>query len=240
MTLEFDHIREGLAGVARRIRGHAPFALKSAHAAFGSSVEILPLAAGDGAHAQVAASLAESFCSERWLDAFGRRFQEEVLAPHGGLAAVMAREPRFVAEWLQTTLLDRAQAAVDLWLEDMDAASLMMRRYGSAEAVENALRKCLKSAAFNTEEGGGRRIVVGTPGSPSGRSLRERLAESNTIAVAEFVTIPEDVVVCLELEDLSLSSAAADLVSGQPLLVDLAGKLMMRQDLNRVTLTPPD
>src|SRR5205823_1575833 len=156
--------------------------------------EILPLEARDFAEAAIA--FAETFCSERWLAAFGRRFQEEVLEPHGGLAALMAREPRLVAELFRTTLFQRVADAVDLWLEDTDAASLLIRRHGTAKEVENELRKCLKSAAFRSELRANRRIVVGTPGSPSGRSLRESLARSSTLERADFVTIPEDFVLC--------------------------------------------
>src|SRR5207248_4284742 len=75
-----------------------------------------------------------------------------------------------------------------------------------------------------------RRVVVATPGSPSGRSLRESLGDAPEIA--DLVTIPEDVVLCLELEDLSLAAAAADLVAGQPLLADLARKLATRDDVD--------
>ena len=165
--LEFDRIRHGLTDVAQRLHVHVPRSRNSAHAALGSSVEILPLAAVECT--EVANPLAESFCSERWLDAFGRRFQEEVLEPHGGLTVVMQREPRSIGEWFRTTLLDRVADAVGLWLEDMDAASLLMRQYGSAHEVENELSKCLKSAAFRAAERDSPRIVVGTPGSPSGR-----------------------------------------------------------------------
>jgi hypothetical protein len=201
-------------------------------------VEILPRAASDCS--EVADGLAESFCSAHWLDTFRRQFQEEVLEPHGGLTAVMGREPRSAEDWLQGALMDRVAVAVDLWLEDMDAASLLLRRYGSAQEVENELRRCLKSAAFRAPEQGERRIVVGTPGSPSGRSLRERLAASSAIGIAEFVTIPEDVVICLELENLRLSSLAAGLVSGQSQLVDLAARLKTREDVDWLPLDRPD
>jgi hypothetical protein len=235
---EFERIGEGLSGIARRFRQEAVRARTSVHPTIGSSMEILP--AGADAGPGVAESLAASFCSLRWLGAFGRQFQEEILEPHGGLAAIMARDPRHVGEWFQSTLLERVAVAVDLWLGDMDAASLLMRRHGSAEEVENELRKCLKSSVFRTPGAGGRRLVVCTPGSPSGRSLRERLAASNSIEVDEFVTIPEDVAICLEIENTGLASIAAGLTSGQSLVVDLAGKLMTREDVTWTALAPSD
>jgi len=70
------------------------------------------------------------------------------------------------------------------------------------------------------------------PESPSGRSLRESLAKSvSLLSIADFVSIPDDVVFCLEIENLSFYSVLARLVSGQPWLTDLAPKLVTREDV---------
>ena len=51
------------------------------------------------------------------------------------------------------------------------------------------------------------------------------------------MSIPDDVVLCLEIEDLSFSSVLAGLASGQPWLTELAPKLVSRQDVAWPELT---
>jgi hypothetical protein len=83
--------------------------------------------------------------------------------------------------------------------------------------------------------------VIGIPNTPSGRSLRESLARSTgELKPCTFVSIPEDVVLCLELEGVDLSSAAADLVPDQPWLAELAAKLVTRKDVTWVDMAPSD
>jgi hypothetical protein len=75
-------------------------------------------------------------------------------------------------------------------------------------------------------------VTVGTPCSPSGRSLRESLAQSSVLpTIAEDIAIADDVVLCVEQENLSLAATAERIVADQPWLADLAPKLVTRHDV---------
>jgi hypothetical protein len=82
-------------------------------------------------------------------------------------------------------------------------------------------------------------MVVALPSSPSGRSLKEGLASMKAASlvaeaapsVVEFITIPDDIVLCLELEIESLPSVAAALIAEQPWLAELAPRLVSRKDV---------
>ncbi len=145
----------------------------------------------------------------------------------------MTRETCFVAEVFQETLFQRVGRAVDDWLSDSDAASILYQRYGSIEGVVRELIEAGKSTLLGHPRNAAQRLIVGLPDSPSGRSLRESLAKSaSELSISDFVSIPDDVVFCLEIENLSFSSVLAKLVSGQPWLTDLAPKLVSREDVD--------
>ena len=188
--------------------------------------------------AELRDTLVGSFWNENRLANLERQFHEEVLEPHGGLGVVMAREPGFQSEVFQETLFQRVGHSVDHWLKDSDAASILHHRHGSIESAVKELIQAGKSTLLGHPENAARRLVVGMPESPSGRSLRESMAGSaSVLASADFVSIPDDVVFCLEIEDLSFSSVLARLVSRQPWMTELAPKLVTREDIAWPELT---
>ena len=77
---------------------------------------------------ELGSSLTDAFCSDRRLGDIERRLQEEVLEAHGGLVAVMGREPRFATQLFQDDLFQRVAQGVEEWLEGWDAASVLLRR----------------------------------------------------------------------------------------------------------------
>jgi hypothetical protein len=171
--------------------------------------------------------------SERRLARLEQSFQDEVLDAYEGLTGVLSREPGFAAELFGTTLFQRVCLAVGHWQEGQDAASILHKRYGSMDAVVSELVRSWKTATFSFPDGGAQRLVAGVPGSPSGRSLRESLMKSaDALSIAEFVTIPDDVVLCLEAENISFASVSAELVEGQPWLAQLATRLVSRIDMD--------
>ena len=97
------------------------------------------------------------------------------------------------------------------------------------------MRELIKSGKSNLLGQSGNaveRLIVGLPDSPSGRSLRESLARSaSDFSIADFVSIPDDVVLYLEIENLCLSTVLARLTEGQPWLRQLAHKLVSRVDV---------
>jgi len=203
----------------------------SERGSLGYSIDLFPVDTIGLAELRV--EMAGAFSSERRLAKLERSFQDEVLEAYGGLSGVLLREPRFATELFGNTLFHRVCAAVGHWQEGQDAASILHKRYGSMDAVVNELARSWKTAMFGFPEHAAQRLVVGIPGSPSGRSLHESLMKSATfLSSSEFVTIPDDIVLCLEGEDLSFASVSAGLVGGQPWLAEVAAKLVSRIDID--------
>jgi hypothetical protein len=227
---ELVRLHQGLENVERLFEAKQPWFQSSERVSLGFSEDLLPvktLRLTELRHA-----LADSFCSQRRLSHLEKMLNEEVLQPLGGLAVVATREPRVLPQVFEN-MLHRVARAVDHWLESRDAASILLERYGSVEVAANELLHSWKSTTFGSPERACRRLIVGTPASPSGRSLRECLAKSASApSHFDFVTIPDDVVLCLELDNVSIAAVAADLVSGQSWLADLAPKLVSRKDVS--------
>ena len=120
--------------------------------------------------------LTAAFWNDRRLAGFEAGFQEEVLSPHGGLTGVLSRESRNQTEVFENDLFHRVASVVGRWLEGRDAASILLDRGGSLGAVIATLERSLAPLIAGLAGRPGHRLVVATPGSPAGRSLREGLA----------------------------------------------------------------
>jgi eukaryotic-like serine/threonine-protein kinase len=231
-----NRLQQGLEHVERSFAPKNPRFRNSQCATLGSSADLLPVQTASVA--ELRETFAGSFCSDRRLAYLERRFHEEVLEPHGGLTVVMTRESGFVTEVFQETLFRRVAGEVHDWLGDSDAASILYQRSGSIEGVVRELIRAGKSILHGHASNAAGRLILGLPSSPSGRSLRESLAKSaSELSITDFVSIPDDVVFCLEIENLSFYSVLAKLVSGQPWLTDLAPKLVSREDVDWPELT---
>jgi len=224
--------RQRLDAVGRLFLAKDPAFRSSERAALGRSAELLPVESGRPG--ELGTALADTFCSERRLASLDRRLQEEVLAAHGGLAAVMAREPRFLAEVVEKALFHRVAGAAGHWLKGQDAATVLHQRAGSIDGVVAELMACYRSSTSGLAERPGQRLTVALPRSRFGRSLRESLALAlapAALPIANFVKIPDDIVLCLEWEEWSFTSVAAALFSAQAWLAELAPKLVTRNDV---------
>ena len=225
-------LQQGLESVERSFAAKSPCFRNSQCERLGSSADLLPVQTAS--MVELRETFASSFCSDRRLADLERAFHEEVLRPHGGLSVVMVRETSFVAEVFQETLVRRVTRAVDDWLKDNDAASILYQRHGSIEGAARDLIELVNPTVLRrSETGAEERLIVGLPDSPWGRSLCERLAKSaNELSISAFVSIPDDIVFCLEIEKMRFSAVLRKLISGQPWLTDLAPKLLSREDVD--------
>ncbi len=231
-----NRLEQGLDKVEGTFAAKDPHFRNSQRASLGSSADLLPVQTAS--MAELRETFAGSFCSDRRLADLERKFHEEVLEPHGGLSVVMTREAHFLGAVFQETLYERVTSAVDAWLRDSDAASILYQRHGSIEGVVRELIEAGKSTLLGHHRSAAERLVVGLPDSPAGRSLRECLATSaSDPSIAGFISIPDDVVLCLEMENLCFSSVLAKLASEQPWLTELAPKLVSREDVAWPDLT---
>jgi serine/threonine protein kinase len=234
---ELARLHQGLEKLEHVFEPDPPRFRNSERGSLGFSIDLLPIEAPVAAEA--GGALAGVFCSDRRLARLERRIQEEVLSAHGGFAVVIAREPAALTEFLKSMLFPRVAGAVDDWLEGQGAAKLLRHRHGSIEGAADELVRRWQSASPGNCYRAGERLVLATPGNPSGRSLRECLAKTaGGLEFADFVTVPDDVVICLELENINLQVVADDLVSGQPWLAGLAAKLVTRIDVDWPGLDP--
>jgi len=225
-----NRLQQGLENVQATFAAKNPHFRNSQSTLLGSSIDLLPVQTAS--MGELLETFAGSFCSDRRLADLEGRFHEEVLEPHGGLSVVMTREACFVTELFQKTLFRRVTSAVDAWLKDSDAASILYQRHGSIEGVVSELIRSGKSTLFGQARNGTESLIVGLPDSPAGRSLRESLAKSaSDLPISDIVSIPDDVVLCLEIENQCFSSVLAKLTKEQPWLTELAPKLVSRQDV---------
>ena len=177
-------------------------------------------------------TLTDSFCSERRLASIERRFQEEVLEAHGGLVAVTEGDPRFLNQLFDNDLFHRVAHLVGQWLGGWDAVSILQHRCGSMKGAIGELIEFWKKTTPETADRPDQRVILALPSSPSGRSLREGLANTATATfVTDHVAIPDDIVLCVEFEDLSFSSVAASMGSAHSWIAELAPKLVSRKDV---------
>jgi eukaryotic-like serine/threonine-protein kinase len=228
---ELGQWHQRLAEAQRLFEAKDPGFQNSKRASLGHSIDLLPV--DTVSLAELRLVLASAFSSEPRLAKLDRSFQDEVLGAFGGLSGVLTGEPRFATELFGDTLFHRVCAAVDRWQEEQDAASILHKRYGSMDAVVAELARLWKSALFGFPEYAAQRLLVGTPDSPSGRSLREGLMKSaGFLSNSEFLTIPDDIVLCLEVQDLSFASVLAELIGGQSWLAEVAPKLVSRIDID--------
>jgi hypothetical protein len=225
-----NQLEQGLQRVEGTFAAKKPHFRNSQRTPLGSSTDLLPVQTAS--MAELRETFAGSFCSDRRLADLETSFHEEVLQPHGGLSVVMTREAWFLTTVFQETLFQRVTSAVDAWLSNSDAATILYQRNGSVEGAMRELIESGKSTLLGQPSNEVERLIVGLPDSPAGRSLRESLAKSaSDFSIADFVSIPDDVVLYLDIENLCLSSVLARLTAEQPWLTQLAHKLVSRIDV---------
>ncbi len=227
---ELNRMHQAIEHARRLFQGKLPRFAEYQRGAIGRTQEILPVTAGPPD--EIRDLLTAAFWSDRRLAGFEAGFQEEVLSPHGGLTGVLSRESRNQTEVFENDLFHRVASVVGRWLEGRDAASILLDRSGSLGAAIATLDRSLAPLIAGLAGRPGQRLVVATPGSPAGRSLREGLASAvSEPSVPHCVTIADDVVLCLEIENQSFTSVAAEMVAARPWISELAPKLVSRIDV---------
>ena len=227
---ELNRMHQAIEHTRRLFQGKLPRFAEYQRGAIGRTQEILPVTAGPPD--EIRDLLTAAFWNDRRLAGFEAGFQEEVLSPHGGLTGVLSRESRNQTEVFENDLFHRVASLVGRWLEGRDAASILLDRGGSLAAAIATLERSLAPLIAGLAGRPGHRLVVATPGSPAGRSLREGLASAiSEPSVPNCVTIADDIVLCLEIENQSFTSVAAEMVAARPWISELAPKLVSRIDV---------
>ena len=199
---ELNRMHQAIEHARRLFQGKVPRFAEYQRGAIGRTREILPVTAGPPD--EIRDRLTAAFWNDRRLAGFEAGFQEEVLNPQGGLTGVLSRDSRNQTEVFENDLFHRVASLVRHWLEGRDAASILLDRAGSLDAAIVTLERSLAPLIAGLAGRPYQRLVVATPGSPAGRSLREGLASAiSEPPVPDTVTIADDVVLCVEIENQS-------------------------------------
>jgi Tubulin like len=227
---KLDQLRRSVESVGRLFLVKDTAFRNSQCLSLGRSVEFFT--GGTVGLSQLRTTLTDSFCTEQQLAIIEHEFQEQVLEAHGGLVAVMEGDSRFLNRLFDDDLFHRVAHLVGQWLAGWDAASILLHRRGSIKGAVDELIAFWNTTRPEVTGCPDQRVILALPSSPSGRSLGESLAKSPAAAfITDYVAIPDDIVLCVEPQDMSFSSVAAGMVFTHPWIAELAPKLVSRKDV---------
>jgi serine/threonine protein kinase len=161
---------------------------------------------------------------------FDRTFQAEVLAPRGGLWAVVSKHFN-PAEVLREELDSRCGAAVLELIHDLNAADLFLESVGREEAGP-ALRTHLEQAVPPLAASEGvRHYVVAVPAGRAGDTLKELVGQVMAETPATVLRAEGDILVCCEAAGLAISQIAGALIGPEASYREIARQVLTRTDV---------
>jgi hypothetical protein len=186
---------------------------------------------------------------------FDLLLQTEVLDAGGGLWGLltgkadvsrlsMSRSPASVAFWdlvcreqagglqhLRTELMNWGRTLVSGFLERTDLISLLLERYGDDEALQQFVREQVAAAGEGLTPGAWEHLLLVLPDSPDADVLQEQAIEALVGVPMTVREAGDSLVTVQENAHLSLDTVAESLTQNDPALIDLAGKLLTRRDV---------
>lgn len=240
-TIVFQHLSSLLQGVSGTVSAlNEQLAqlrprLEQLARSFASTVSAM-----EGGVSQPASVLAASrdvksqstrLASAEFLLAFDQRFQQEVLAPQGGLLSLAAAGNE---EWkkLRTQLQLYARESVLVSLKEVDAARLLVERYPQEEQLAKQLASALEKAGPRLPlSRTAKRSLAVVPQGASGEAVAHAIARGVPSVALTVVDADSDLVFCQEAEYLSLAKAAAALIESRPDYAAAARRVLTRLDV---------
>jgi hypothetical protein len=198
------------------------------------------VSAMEGAFAQPASVLAGSrdaksqstrMASAEFLLAFDQRFQQEVLAPLGGLLGLATAGNE---EWkkLRAQLQLHARENVLVSLKEIDAARLLVERYPQEEQLAKHLAMVLEKASPRLPlPRTAKRSLAVVPHGASGTAVAQALRRGAPSLGLTITDVDSDLVFCQEAEFMSLAKAAAALIECRPDYAAAARRVLTRLDV---------
>ena len=163
------------------------------------------------------------------------RLQDDILAECGGLRNLLTEGGR-KRNLLPTRMRAAARSTVVDMLQRVDVASIL---FGGRtdEHDTQVLKECLEAAQPKLRQcGGAKRLLVMLPkGSACVRPLELMHRELNETPSAA-TNCDGDLVICYELEQMSLTQAAVTLIDGRRDFAEFADRLHTRTDVNWANL----
>ena len=162
-------------------------------------------------------------------------FHEEFMPAHGGLHAVLEKSANLNRP-LSATLREAARKAILDALAVVDVVDPLLESEGSSRETRR-LRDCISAAAPRLPAcGGGKRILLVLPEGSDPAAIQSDLERNLDETSSVVFDRDGDIVLCHEVERISLARAAAALADNRPDYADAASRLHTRVDIRWTSL----
>jgi hypothetical protein len=157
--------------------------------------------------------------------------QRAFLARQGGLLMMIGRgadaQRHFVG-----VLRGLARKVISRALQEIDVTRIVLESAQDEGADGGGLRRCVERAQPRLLGcGGGRRLLILAPESPTSSTLAEVVQQASQQAPAVLADADCDLLACCEMENVPLDGVAAKLVESSPQCLELARRLHTRVDV---------
>lgn len=186
---------------------------------------------GQPARRGPAAPVAGQPVSEEFFAAFEEKFQQNVLAPHGGLMALAAANNE---QWkqLRTRLQVHARECVLMAMKEVNAAALLAQRHPQQEQLVKHLASAAeKSTPPLPLPQAARRVFTLVPDAAGGAAVAKAIEQGVPRVALSIADADSDLVFCHEAELLSLPRTAAALIGNRPDYAAAALRVLTRLDI---------
>jgi eukaryotic-like serine/threonine-protein kinase len=163
------------------------------------------------------------------------KLHEEFMPAHGGLHAVLERTANLDRP-LTATLREAARKAILDTLTVVDVVDPLLGSDGSSRESRR-LRDCITAATPRLPAcGGGKRILLVLPEGSDASAIQSDLEENCDETSSVVFDRDGDIVLCHEVETISLARVAAALADNRPDYADAASRLHTRADIRWTSL----
>ena len=159
-----------------------------------------------------------------------QQFQQQFLAPQGGLSSVVAQSSDVVG-----TLSDALRLAAWVTMRDaamkVDSAALFQESHDGA--ADQLLKRCYDSAVPPLLDiGGSKRMVVVMPRGDGAKPLHRMVRDVAEVAPTFVLDNDRGITFCCEAERIAVSKVAAMLVQHHPASAMVANRIHVRGDID--------
>ncbi len=159
------------------------------------------------------------------------RVQRDYLARHGGLLAMLSRGADVQRQFVGI-LRGLARKVVRKALQEIDVTRIVLDTTAEEGQPGGGLKRCIeKSQPKLLACGGGRRLLMLAPESPTSSTLPDVVEQTCQQRPLVQADVDCDLLACCEVENVPLDSVAARLVADAPQCMELARRLHTRVDV---------
>jgi hypothetical protein len=159
------------------------------------------------------------------------RVQRDYLARHGGLLAMLGRGADAQRQFV-SVVRGLARKVVRKALQEIDVTRIVLDTTAEEGQPGGGLSRCIEKAQAKLLVcGGGRRLLMLAPESPTSSTLPEVVEQTCKQRPTVQADVDCDLLACCEVENVPLDGVAAKLVEDAPQCTELARRLHTRVDV---------